>query len=175
MTEKLNDIITALYNDTQLNECLEKFVPHYLRDDFKQELFIKLMQYPDSVLRASQNQQLRFFAVRVIISILREKRGSWERNYVRSVGVELRDEITTGPVTDPASFDERRMREERQDRVMERIRESEKELGSPYYRLLMEALLEHGNPSRVAKAVGIPRQSVYDGVKRIRKYLTNDN
>ena len=74
-------------------------------------------------------------------------------------------------VDDGAELEMLKQIDERERKVLDRLYDSENELSTPYYRLLGEALMINGTAGKVARATGIPKSSVQQGIKKIRQYL----
>lgn len=170
----MSNILSELYLNKQVDDCIAKLVPSHLRDDFKQELFLILMGKEDSVLRAHAEGKHLFYAVRIIVNLAYQSRNVYRKEYLRREIVELPDNISV-PCEESFPYEIRKFKEDREDRLIKKIQDSEAELDTPYYRLLAEALQKHGSAGKVAKATGIPKSSVQVGIKKIRKYLNDGN
>ena len=164
-----NEIISNLYNNRELNECLRRFVPERHRDDFKQDLFILLLSKKDNVLRAEADGKLLFYTVRVIL-YMTSREGVLNRNYIKKEFVEFKSE----PCEESFPLEIRRMKEDKEDEIIDRLESSESELNTPYYRLLAEALKRLGTAGKVSKETGIPKSSVQVGIRKIRKFLKGE-
>ena len=165
----LDKILSELFDNVQLNDCIKKFVPQKYRDDFKQDLFELLLKKEESVVKAESNGELLFYVSRVIIYMTMPE-GVLNRHYIRKEFAELKS--VPCEVCEPMTV--RIMKEIREDQVIQRIENSEQDLDTPYYRMLAEALKIHGTAGKVAKATGIPKSSVQTGIKKLRKYLQNE-
>ena len=166
----IEQIISELYDSRQLNDCLGKFVPSKHRDDFKQELFVILLENKDSVLRAYSDNKHLFYAVRIIINLVNQSRNVYQKEYLRREIVELDDNASI-QCEESFPYEVRKFKEDREDALIDRLENSEDELGTPYYRMLAAALKKHGSAGKVSKATGIPKSSVQVGIRKIRKFL----
>lgn len=72
-------------------------------------------------------------------------------------------------------IEERLVKEEREDFILDKINHSETELNTPYYRLLTKAIIQTGNISKVSRDIGIPRVSIYKSLQRLKKFIENGN
>lgn len=169
----IDKILSDLYHSEDLNRCLVKFVSPRHIDDFKQDLFIKLLKYQESVLLAHGRGELKYYAARCIINLATEKRGLYKTNYLSKEGAELKEHHLK-VCEESFPFEVRKMKEDREDKIIEKIKNSEKDLGTPYYRLLAEALEIHGTAGKVSKATGIPKSSVQVGIKKLRQYVKHE-
>lgn len=167
----LGNILTELYGNRELEDCLRKFVPERHREDFKQDLFEQLLKYPDSVLGAHRDGKLQFYAVRCIIRLATEKRNILRYEYIAKETKELNgyDLCDQSPPLEVRVF-----KEELEDRLIQKIEQTEETFGTPYYRMLADALKIHGTAGKVSKATGIPKSSVQVGIKKLRKHLQNE-
>ncbi len=113
---------------------------------------------------------IQFYVTRAIINLVYESRSAFHRKfktpdmteYQHWMKPDLQDE--TDHEAESAYIDQ----------IIERIEESEGKLNTPYYRLLADALMLHGSAGKVAKATGIPKSSVQQGIKKLRKYLNDE-
>lgn len=162
-----------------MNECLAKFVPVKYRDDFKHDLFEILIKHSDKVIEVYRQdtyglKNIRFYVVRCIISLATQKRNLLQAKYIKKETDLLQDWHTSDLPDDNTETEKRRYKEDWEDNIINRLKESENILSTPYYRLLAEALMINGTAGKVAKATGIPKSSVQQGIKKIRQYLSNE-
>lgn len=162
-----------------MNKCLDKFVPTKYLEDFKHDLFENLIKYSDRVLDAYQYDivklsSLKFYVARCIISMATQKRNMLQSNYIKKETIELKDIHISEPCEDSFPFEFRQIKEDNEDIIIDRLKDSESKLCTPYYRLLGEALMINGTAGKVSKATGIPKSSVQQGIKKIREYLSNE-
>lgn len=162
-----------------MNECLAKFVPNKYRYDFKQDLFEILLRYERNVLEAYHQDpvnltRVKFYIVRCIISLSTQKRNLLQSNYIKKETDLLEDWHTSDLCEESYPLEVRKIKEEREDMIVKKLKQSEVKLCTPYYRLLSEALMINGTAGKVSKATGIPKSSVQQGIKKIRQYLANE-
>ena len=165
----LGNILTELYGNRELEDCLRKFVPERYLDDFKQDLFEILLSKEESVVKSHSEGNLLFYVVRVILNMANSG-GILNTRYLKKESYELK----SLPCEDSPPIEVRQLKEDREDRIIEKIENSEKCFGTPYYRMLADALKIHGTAGKVSKATGIPKSSVQVGIKKLRKHLQNE-
>lgn len=91
--------------------------------------------------------------------------------YLKNETEDLDEKHTSQLCEESFPFEIRKFKEDKEDEIIDKIMKSEGVLETPYYRLLAEALQEHGTAGKVSKATGIPKSSVQEGIKKIRKFL----
>ena len=165
----LGNILTILYDNQELEDCLRKFVPERHREDFKQDLFEILLSKEESVIKSHSEGNLLFYVVRIIL-YMTSREGVLNRNYIKKESFELK----STPCEESPPLEIRRLKEDREDRLIEKIEKTEEVMGTPYYRMLADALKIHGTAGKVSKATGIPKSSVQVGIKKLRKHLQNE-
>jgi len=146
-------------------------VPEYIRNDFKQELFIILLGKDHSlIIELHDNKQLVRYIARIIINLMRQSKNVFHRTYNKGV-VELNTE-TLGYCEHPDELQIRKFKEDSEDNVLQRIEGLDEELGTCYYRLLASAYKKHGSMREVSRQTGIPVMSISDSFKKLRKHLS---
>jgi len=166
----VNKIITELYEDADVNDCISKFVPKIHRDDFKQELFLRLLEYPDSVLKAYKDGKHKFYTVRIILSLISRERDIYHKKYKAQLTQDLPENYE---YCEPSDYEVRKIREDDELKKLERIGQIETLTGTCYYRLLIMALEKHKTYREVSRQTGIPVRSISNAMKRIRKILND--
>lgn len=133
-------------------------------------MFELLINKSDDLIRAYREGKHLFYVVRVILFMVKPK-GVLNTKYRGAEFGELKEYDLCEPCS---GIEIRRMKEDSEDRVIEKLMKSEDELGTPYYRLLAEALKMYGTAGKVSKATGIPKSSVQVGIKKIRQYIKDE-
>lgn len=154
----------------ELNGCIRKFAPQGFEDDFRQELFLKLLSVPDTLQRLYESGHIKFYVVKSIINLVYESRSQFNRKFKTPDMTEYEHWMKPDIQEDI----DHEAQSSYIDKIIDRIEESEERLNTPYYRLLAEALMLHGSAGKVAKATGIPKSSVQQGIKKLRKYLNDE-
>lgn len=154
----------------ELNGCIRKFAPHGFEDDFRQELFLKLLSAPERIQEVYHAGGIQFYVTRAIINLVYESRSAFHRKY-KTPDMSEYEHWMKPDIQEDIYHEEQSAFV---DRIIERIEESEDRLNTPYYRLLADALMLHGSAGKVAKATGIPKSSVQQGIKKLRKYLNDE-
>lgn len=96
--------------------------------------------------------------------------GVLNRQYIKKEFSEIKSE----PCEESFPYEIRKFKEDREDEVVNRLRDTVNELNTPYYWGLAMALMEHGTAGKVSKETGIPKSSVQVGIKKIRNYLKDE-
>ncbi len=162
-------ILTRLYNDQGLNDCLEKFVAPQYREDFKQELFLILLEKPDKVIEAETDNKLRFYVVRIIINLSRQTRNIFHKKYLSNTTTEIRTADLEYP--EENHVEEKQEREKREESILKGIENLDDHFGTFYYRELIKAVARYGSMSETERQVGIPTCSISRAVKKVRDHL----
>lgn len=129
-----------------------------------------LITKSDDLTRAYSEGKHLFYVVRVILFMIKPK-GVLNTKYRGAEFGELKEYDLCEPCS---GIEIRRLKEETEDKVIDKLMKSEDELGTPYYRLLAEALKMYGTAGKVSKATGIPKSSVQVGIKKIRQYIKDE-
>lgn len=164
-------VISLLYKDAEVNDCINKLVPKHHLEDFKQELFIRLIEYKDSVLAAYQAGRHKFYTLRVILSLVRRERDIYHKKYKLRETVDLPD---MSEYCEPSDFEIRKIKEEDEIKLIDRVKNLEELTGTCYYRLLVAALEKHGSYREVSRQTGIPITSISNAMKKIRQILKDE-
>ena len=165
----VSEIIEELYHNKALQDCINKFIPDGFREDFKQELFLILLEKDSSLIKEiHESGRLMFYVVRIIINLARQKHNVYHVVYVtpRSMSeenIDLPDEVS--------DLESRALREGLEDQVFEDNQWIEDEFGTFFYRKLLEEIKKHGGMRAVSRATGIPVATVSRSVKKIRESL----
>jgi hypothetical protein len=78
----LQDIITELYKSREIDDCINKLIPAQDRDDFKQELFLILLEkQTEEIVRIDQTGKMLYYVVRIIINLSRQQRNVYHSKY----------------------------------------------------------------------------------------------
>jgi len=155
----------------ELDDCIRRVVPPRFIDDFKQELFVRLINYPDGVIAAYNDGRHKFYIVRVIISLAQRERDIFHRKYLSKETCELPDYGEEHNYCEPSDFEIRRIKESEEERLLRNIETIEEKTGTCYYRLMISALKIHGSYRAVSRATGIPVKSVSNAMKKIREII----
>ena len=84
-----NQIIEELYRSKEFNDCIGKMEPEHLRDDLKAEVALILLETPDTKIAGlSEQGNLKFYAVRIILNLIQSKTSTFFKKY-RSYFVEI--------------------------------------------------------------------------------------
>lgn len=155
----------------EVNDCIRKSVPARYVDDFKQELFMRLSEYGDSVIAAYNDGRHLFYTARVIISLSRRQRDIFHKQYISRETSELTDNHGSQECFD-SDFEIRKLKETEEERLMRNIETIEEKTGTCYYRLMIAALEKHGSYREVSRQTGIPVKSVSNAMKKIREIIS---
>lgn len=154
-----------------MEKALHKIAPPEHFDDFKQEVFLILTEKKDDVLRAYKDGKHLFYAVRIMLNLANQERNVYIRNY-RQGNVQFED--YQKPCEDSGELEIRKIKEEDEIKIIDRIKNLEQTTGTCYYRLLVAAIEKHGSYREVSRQTGIPLTSIHNAVKKIRKIISDD-
>ena len=154
----------------ELDDCIRKRVGKKYFDDFKQELFFRLIEYPDGIISAYQDGRHKYYTVRVIISLANRQNDIFHKKYLNQATEDLTG--NEGDYCEPSGEMEiRRLAEAEEERLLRNIENIEEKTGTCYYRLMIEALKEHKSYREVSRKVGIPVMSVSNAMRKIREII----
>lgn len=103
-----------------------------------------------------------------------QSRDIYHRKYVKAEGKELDESTLSDMCEESFPYEIRKFKEDKEDSIINRLKDTVAELDTPYYWGLAMALMEHGTAGKVAKETGIPKSSVQVGIKKIRNYLKDE-
>jgi DNA-directed RNA polymerase specialized sigma24 family protein len=176
--EAARKAITLVYDLPEIDNCINKLVKQELRQDFKQELFLVLLQTPCEVI-VKLNGSLKYYMVRIILNFVRQKRNSFYYTYLDKT-IEYNTDKISYQTTSPADVDtiqERAEREQKEEEIINRLTGVDIELGNksyPYHEQIIKLLAQFGSLRKVEQQTGIPKSTIHATVSRVRKHLTNE-
>lgn len=160
-------MLTALYTSPEIDKCIARLIPKDLRQDFKQELFLILLQIPSEII-ARMNGSLKYFVVRIILNLARQKNNIFHKKYLNKT-TELKDYPD-----EPNLIEERIELEAIEDKIIMNLENIDTALGNssyPYHREIIKLLAEYGSIREVSRQTDIPRVSLGRTINKVRKKL----
>lgn len=127
------------------------------------------MQFPDGLVKSYQDGRERFYLTRVIINLSRWKYDIFHKTYLLK-----NEELTTDIPCEESDFEIRKMEEKKEADLIDRISNIEEKTGTCYYRLIIAAVQRHGSIREVSRQTGVPRNSIHNAMKKIRKIIKDD-
>lgn len=170
--EAARKVITNIYQDTEIDDCISKLVTKGLRDDFKQELFLILLKLPCETIDELKGD-LKYYVVKIVLNLVRQKRNVFHKKYLDNRIEYNTDKLILQSDNQP-DFSERVNKENFEDSLLEKIFGIDIELGNhsyPYYEAMIRLLAECGSLRNVTKKTGIPKSTVHRTVNKIRNHL----
>lgn len=159
----------------EIDDCICKLVREEYREDFKQELFLILLEIPcDRVVQ--MNGTFKYFVVRIILNLARQKKNEFHKKYLDR-SVEYNTDKLNYQVSSPADVDtmgERIEREKREESILMQIPGIDKALGHdsfPYHEVILSMITKLGSMRKVSIETGIPATTLRRTVLRIREHL----
>lgn len=77
-----NEIITALYESREFNECIGKMEPDHLQDDLRSEVMLILLETPEEKIKQlHERNELKFYTVRVILNLIQSKSSPFYKKF----------------------------------------------------------------------------------------------
>lgn len=191
----VNHIIEQLYNSKEVDDCIRKMVRQDHRQDFKQELFLKIYEIPaQRLLMLDERKELKFYVVRCLINLVKNNSSVYNKNYVKperdnvtmwsdhktrkedndDYSAAFKNEAMLLDLKNPDELAERIESEERECRAINEINNNfDDAFNTPYYRTLVHLISEHGSMREVSRQTGIPIASISEAVKKARNHLKN--
>lgn len=162
-------IIIDLYKSKELDDCILKFVPAHLLDDFKQEVFLLLCEMDKEKL--VNIKDIKFYTVRIIINLATQVRNIFHKKYLLK-NIEFEEKHVEQKESD---IKERLEFEKYEEEVLKHIGEMDNHFNTFFYRGLTEVLKKYGSMREVSRKTGIPIATVSRGIKKVREYLIIKN
>jgi hypothetical protein len=177
--EKAQAIISDLYSQPEIGDCINRIVEKGPRDDFKQELFVVLLEKPcEEIVAIYDRGGIRYYVVRVILNLFNQKRNVFQKTYL-SGKVDYDTEKVLYHSTPPSELnqmEERQRREDIEDFILEGAAGIDSKMGNnsfPYYEHIINSLNKYGTMRETSRQLKIPVASISMAVKRVREYLKN--
>lgn len=151
-----NEIITKLFNDTDLNQCIRKMKPSCLQDELKSELFLQLCEMPEERLLEMWNSKtIKLYLARTIVLMMASSTSAFYRKYRKNEPVEFNTnlEIKEEQYIEPPDPEELL-----------------KELYW-YDQTIIRLYAKHGSIRKVSTETNIPVTSIYNTIKRVKECL----
>lgn len=176
-TVTINQIAEELFSSKEVDNCIKKVVAPEYFDDFKQELFLIILNdTTGSFMRAYKDGKHRFHTVRTILNLTKYTRGVFHKKYLEpeSMTVEFTESVPCQPCE---GIEIRRFKEEREDRVLEEIKHMDEseglktKSGYPFYLASIEAVRKYGGIRKASRATGIPKSTLARAVIKVREHL----
>lgn len=152
---KRENIITELYNSSDINEAIGKMQPIELQDDLRQEVFLVLCEMDEEKLFVMYEQgYLKYFIVRTILNMAKSDRSNFYRKF-RQVYQEI-----------PITYESQK---EEYDETLVKKLEQGMEVLHWYEKELLKLYSENKNLLAISRETKIPYRSL---LKTIRKAKT---
>lgn len=167
------EIISQLYQSQDLDDCITKIVKQKYREDFRQELFVIILDMPeDKIVQLYNNSVLKYFVVRICLNLVRQKRNIYHKKYLihEHHNVDYAWEETL--VTDSIDLTDRIIEEKKEQDMCNHIESNlEGVFGTHYYKSLVKLIAEKGSMREVSRQTGIHISSISKAVKKVREHL----
>lgn len=150
-----------------MSDCIHKFIPIQDQDDFKQELFVILLEKDHALIRRlHDNNELIFYTVRIIINLRSQKKNVYHKKYKQHV-----EELDHDPAELPEEEGDRIHQEALELRMVEEVSRLDEKFGTFFYRELVEAVNRHGSMREASAKTGIPLSTISRAIKKVREHL----
>lgn len=171
-----NEIIEQLYKDDRINDCISKMHPKELQEDLKAEIFLILLEYPETKIKElHQSNQLVYFTLKIITNQVKSNTSKFTKKFkdCKTVyGVDISDRAEEVYTEErPKSLDE----------IVIKIKGLAYKsipdfLDLPdinwYNQLMLSLYMKHGTYREMARVTKIPRPSCFLTVKETIDKLT---
>lgn len=167
--------IAEIYSLKEVDDCIAKFVAPELRQDFKQELFLILLEINPETIEKS-GSEFKYYVVRIIINLVNQQRNVFHKKYLNKTVVYNSDllKYTSSSPADIDTMAERIQREKKEDEMAARLQDIDKEIGNngyPFYREMVRLFFKFGSKVEISRQTGIPNVTVHRTLKRVREQL----
>ncbi len=162
-----------LYTGSELLSICKKITNnHDLTDDLYQEVLLCLLEYDKNKLAAIEAQgsnNIKFFAVRIVMTMWRSPRSTFNYKYRKHLHDELNENINVGTFdeTKPTTYDEAG--------IQDYIQEQEKSYGSigkyPYDARILQHYIAEGSIRKLHRETGIPTSAIHFSLKKSKRQI----
>jgi DNA-directed RNA polymerase specialized sigma24 family protein len=168
-----------LYTGNELLSICRKITNnHDLTDDLYQEVLLCLLEYDKNKLAAIEAQgsnNIKFFAVRIVMTMWRSPRSTFNYKYRKHLHDELNENINV------VTFDETKTKTYDEAGIQDYIQEQEKSYGSigkyPYDARILQHYIAEGSIRKLHRETGIPTSAIHFSLKKskrqIKDYMNN--
>ena len=168
-----------LYTGSELLSICRKITNnHDLTDDLYQEVLLCLLEYDKNKLAAIEAQgsnNIKFFAVRIVMTMWRSPRSTFNYKYRKHLHDELNENINV------VTFDETKTKTYDEAGIQDYIQEQEKSYGSigkyPYDARILQHYIAEGSIRKLHRETGIPTSAIHFSLKKskrqIKDYMNN--
>jgi hypothetical protein len=154
--EEIQNILSNLFRDQRVNNCILKFVQPCEADDLKQDVFETLLNKDHGLILDLHNQGNLFFYTIIVI-----------KNLSRSNN---RSRVLLLPVDDiPEDIPDY---DNNTEKYLMRFNNLDKQTGTFYYKEIIKAVAKYGSMRKAAKTIGIPVPSFRRDVLIARELIT---
>lgn len=172
-------IIADLYTNQAIDDCIVKVVDRGPRDDFKQELFLILLEKPaEEIERIDQEGKILYYVVRIILNLIRQERNVYHKTYLeKKIDYDTEKVLYSRSPAEHGTIEERQEREDREDSFLVELEGIDAKIGNkgyPYHQELINLIVKHGGIRETSRQTGIPKTTVARAVHKVRSHL-NDN
>ena len=170
--EQARKTITEIYNLGEIDDCIAKLVSEEFRQDFKQELFLILLDIPCEKVN-QMTDYFKLFVIRIILNLVRQKRNIFHKKYLDRT-VEYNTDKLSHFLQDSDNTEEMAERREIEEFLVSGVDGIDIELGNkrwPYHAAMIKLLVKFGSRVEVAKQTGISTVQIHRTLKRIREHL----
>jgi len=166
-------MIADIYQSKDIDDCIQKLVISKHRQDFKHEVFLILCQIPcEEVIK--MNGTFRYYVVRIILNLARQKFNVYHRTYLNSQVVYDTDKLKYES-SNPAEINTMAERAEREAKELEQVRRIiniDIEMGKddfPVYWATVKALVHCGSYRKLEEETGIPIATAHRTIQKVRE------
>lgn len=158
-----NDIIEALYRDADIAKAIGKMQPVELQDDLRQEMFMVILETPDSkIMDMHAKGFLKFFLVRTMLNMIKSDRSTFYKVFRAQVS-EWDDRHEQPDRPEPLADPEYT---QRLGKAMDSLHWYEREIFKIYS--------ETKNIVQISKETKIPYRSLFKTIKNTRDKLKQE-
>lgn len=168
----MQEIISDLYFNKDLDDCIRKVVAEKHREDFKQELFLILLENPERLTEAHANNKLVYYIVRIVLNLCHRTRNPIYKRYFDKRVVYNSEMLDSFLPCESPDFDERIKKEQKETAMITELENLDTHFGTFYYRELVNLVAKDGSMRATGRRLGIPVCSISRAVKKVRNHLT---
>ena len=152
---EIKEILSNLFRDQRLNDCIAKMSNPNESQDLKQDVFIVLLtKDPEVIISLHENKTLIFYTIAIIKNLSRT-------NKRKPVMVGLSD------IPEELEYEE----ENNYSHLLDELPKSKN--GFPYFKEVFKIVARCGSDRVASRLTGIPRTSIQRDINFIKNYLVS--
>jgi len=150
-------------------------VDKQFRDDFKQDLLLIILEdKTGNVVKAYNNNQVRYYVIRIILNLVNQNRNIYHQQYI--LPHRFKSDIEDHPEIQARCYEDSEMQvrvlnEKEEEMILQEINNLEESFGTFFYKGLVDLVNEQNGMRKAARVTGIPVSTISRGIKKVREHI----